>query len=185
MHSMRVAAIPRQVTSSWVAQDDSDGSLVSERDATYTQQASVSNGYAKTFPRQSMYTTSRVNGFESGQQQAMTLPPMKRSLSGTLASSGGGGMEQEVYISRQSYKGPAHRTISRINNRQTTRTSNASSSGMYGSVGGFSGSQGNVALVQQGRLSRAGSVRSMHSVGKGMDVFDGMDFYGSQGNLSG
>ncbi|XP_077067371.1 plakophilin-3a isoform X2 [Siphateles boraxobius] len=188
MHSMRVASVPRHLTSSWAAQDDSDDSVVSEREATYTKQAPVSNGFAaKTFPRQqSMYSTSRVNRFESGPQQvsSMTLPVMKRTLSGTLASSGGGGMDQEVYVSRQSYKGPAHRTISRINNRQMSRTSNSSSSGMYGS-GGFNGSQGNMALVQQGRLSRAGSVRSMHSVGRGKDVFDGMDFTGSMGNLSG
>ncbi|KAF4095303.1 plakophilin-3a [Onychostoma macrolepis] len=190
MHSMRVASMPRHVVSSWAAQDDSDGSLVSERDATYTQQASMqnmSNGYAaNTYPRQSMYSTSRVNGFESGQQQvsSMTLPTMKRSLSGTQTTGGGeGGMEQEVYVRQQSFKGPAHRTISRINNRQTSRASNMSS-GMYG-TGGFSGSQGNLAMMQQGRLSRAGSVRSMHSVGRGKDVFDGMDMMGSMGNLSG
>uniref|UniRef100_A0A8C2K8V2 Plakophilin 3a n=1 Tax=Cyprinus carpio TaxID=7962 RepID=A0A8C2K8V2_CYPCA len=164
--------------------------LVSERDATYMQQASMqgmSNGYTtNTYPRQSVYSTCRVNGFESGQQQvgSMTLPVMKRSLSGTLATGGGGGgMEQEVYIKQQSFKGPAHRTISRINNRQTSRASNMSSS-MYGSAG-FSGSQGNLAMMQQGRLSRAGSVRSMHSVGRGKDVFDGMDMTGSMGNLSG
>ncbi|XP_039502851.1 plakophilin-3a isoform X2 [Pimephales promelas] len=189
MHSMRLASMPRHVTASWVGQDDSDGSVVSDRDAVFTQQPSVNNGYAaKTFPRSSMYATSRVNGYESGQQQvsSMTLPAMKRSLSGTLASSGGGGMEQEVYVSRHSYKGPAHRTISRINNRQTVRqTANASSASMYGGLAGFSGSQGNLALVQQGRLSRAGSVRSMQSVGRGKDVFDGMDFTESMGNLQG
>uniref|UniRef100_A0A672S107 Plakophilin-3-like n=1 Tax=Sinocyclocheilus grahami TaxID=75366 RepID=A0A672S107_SINGR len=164
--------------------------LVSERDATYTQQASLqnmSNGYAaNTYPRQSVYSTSRVNGLESGQQQvsSMTLPAMKSSLSGTLATGGGGGgMEQEVYVRQQSFKGPAHRTISRINNRQTSRTSNMSS-GMYGTTG-FSGSQNNLAMMQQGRLSRAGSVRSVHSVGRGKDVFDGMDMTGSMGNLSG
>ncbi|XP_052452860.1 plakophilin-3 isoform X2 [Carassius gibelio] len=190
VHSMRVASIPRHVASSWAAQDDSDGSLVSERDATYIQQASMqnmSNGYvANTYPRQSVYSTSRVNGFESGQQQvsSMTLPAMKRSLSGTLATGGGGGgMEQEVYVKSTSFKGPAHRTISRINNRQTSRGASISS-GMYGSAG-FSGSQGNLAMMQQGRLSRAGSVRSMHSVGRGKDVFDGMDMAGSMGNLSG
>ncbi|XP_059392973.1 plakophilin-3a isoform X2 [Carassius carassius] len=190
VHSMRVASIPRHVVSSWAAQDDSDGSLVSERDATYVQQASMqnmSNGYvANTYPRQSMYSSSRVNGFESGQQQvsSMTLPTMKHSLSGTLATGGGGGgMEQEVYVKSTSFKGPAHRTISRINNRQTSRTASISS-GMYGSAG-FSGSQGNLAMMQQGRLSRAGSVRSMHSVGRGKDVFDGMDMTGSMGNLSG
>lgn len=190
MHSMHVASIPHQVVSSWVAQDDSDGSLVSERDAIYTQQASMqrmSNGYAaNTYPRQSVYSTSTVNGFESGQQQvsSMTLPAMKRSFSGTPATGGGGGStEQEVYVRQQSFKGPAHRTISRINNRQTSRASNMSS-GMYGTAG-FSGSQSNLPMMQQGRLSRAGSVRSMHSVGRGKDVFDGMDMMGSMGNLSG
>uniref|UniRef100_A0A673HVX6 Plakophilin-3-like n=1 Tax=Sinocyclocheilus rhinocerous TaxID=307959 RepID=A0A673HVX6_9TELE len=160
--------------------DDSDGSLVSERDATYTQQASLqnmSNGYAaNTYPRQSVYSTSRVNGLESGQQQvsSMTLPAMKHSLSGTLATGGGGGgMEQEVYVRQQSFKGPAHRTISRINNRQTSRTSNMPS-GMYGTAG-FSGSQSNLAMMQQGRLSRAGSVRSVHSVGRGKDVLNSLD----------
>ncbi|XP_067292913.1 plakophilin-3a isoform X2 [Pseudorasbora parva] len=191
VHSMCVASMPRPVMPPYAIQDDSDGgSLVSDRDATYAQQSSMqsmSNGYAaKTFPRPAMYSTSRVNGFERGEQQvsSMTLPAMKRSLSGTIGSAGGGGMDQEVYISKQSFKGPAHRTISRINNRQTSRMSNVSS-GMYGSAGGFSGSQGNLAMVQQGRLSRAGSVRSMHSVGRGKDVFDGMDFTDSMGNLSG
>lgn len=184
MHSMPMS-IPRQVVSSWVVQDDSDGSLVSERDATYTQQASMQRR-SNTYPRQSMYSTSTVNGFESGQQQvsSMTLPAMKRSLSGTLATGGGGGgTEQEVYVRHQSFKGPAHRTISRINNRQTSRASNMSS-GMYGTAG-FSGSQSNMPMMQQGRLSRAGSVRSVHSVGRGKDVFDGMDMMGSMGNLSG
>ncbi len=186
MHSMRVAPIPRQAVSSWATQDDSDGSLVSERDATYTQQASMqsmSNGHAaNTYPRQSVY--SRENGFESGQKQvsSMTLPAMKRSLSGTLATGGGGGVT-EVYIRNQSFKGPAQRTIRRINNRPTSCVSNMSS-GMHGTAV-FSGSQGNLGMMQQGRLSRAGSVKSMHSVGRGQDVFDGMDMMGSMGNLSG
>lgn len=188
MHSMRMSSIPRQVVASWVTQDDSDGSLVSEQDATYMQQASMqsmSNSHAaNTYPRQSVHSTSRVNGFESGQQQvsSMTLPAMKRSLSGTLATGGGGG-GTEVYVRHQSFKGPAHRTISRINNRHTSQASNMSS-GMYGTAG-FSGSQGNMAMMQQGRLSRAGSVKSIHSVGRGKDVFDGMDMMGSMGNLSG
>uniref|UniRef100_A0A8C1SUC0 Plakophilin 3a n=1 Tax=Cyprinus carpio TaxID=7962 RepID=A0A8C1SUC0_CYPCA len=135
----------------------------------------MNNGYAvNTYPRQSMYSTTRMNGFESGQQQvsSMTLPAMKHSLSGTLGS-GGGGMEQEVYVRSASFKGPAHRTISRINNRQTTRGSNMSSS-MYGSAG-LSGSQSNMGMMQQGRLSRAGSVRSVHSVGRGKDVLNTLD----------
>ncbi|XP_051545069.1 plakophilin-3-like isoform X2 [Myxocyprinus asiaticus] len=189
VHSMRLSSVPRQA--SWVGQDDSDGSLVSERDATYVQQAAthnMSNGYtASTYPRQSLYSLSRVNGYDGEQQQvrSMTLPPMQRSLSGTLVTTGRGGMEQEVYTRQQSFKGPAHRTISRINNRQQSRVCTVPSS-MYGSAGcAFSGSQSNLAMMQQGRLSRAGSVKSIHSVGRGRDVFDGMDMSGSMGNLSG
>lgn len=191
VHSMRLGSMPRQAYSAMMAQDDSDGS-VSERDATFARQASVhsmSNGYvANTYPRNSVYST-RVNGYEGGQQQvsAMTLPALKRSLSGTLASGGGGGaVEQEVYVRQQSFKGPAYRTISRINNRQQVRGAALSSSGsMYGSSAAqFSGSQTNLAM-SQGRLSRAGSVRSMHSVGRGRDVFDGMDMADGMGNLSG
>ncbi|XP_051975184.1 plakophilin-3-like isoform X2 [Xyrauchen texanus] len=191
VHSMRLSSVPRQAVSSWVGQDDSDGSLVSERDATYTQQActrSMSDGYtASTYPRQSLYSSSRVNGHDGEQQQvkSMTLPHMQRSLSGTLMTASGGSMEQEVYTRQPSYKGPAHRTISRINNRQQIRVGTVPPI-MCGSAGGaFSGSQGNLAMMQQGRLSRAGSVRSMHSVGRGKDVFDGMDMCGSMGNLNG
>ncbi|XP_051548779.1 plakophilin-3-like [Myxocyprinus asiaticus] len=191
VHSMRTSSIPQQAVSSWVGQDDSDGSLVSERDATYAQQASIhnmSNGYtASTYPCQSVYSSSRMNGYDSEQQQAssMTLPPMRRSLSGTLMTSSGGGMEQEVYTRQQSFKGPAHRTISRINNRQQSRVCSVPTS-MYGSSGGaYGGSQSNLAMMQQGRLSRAGSMRSLRSVGKGKDVFDGMEMSGSMGNLSG
>uniref|UniRef100_A0A672S1I3 Plakophilin-3-like n=1 Tax=Sinocyclocheilus grahami TaxID=75366 RepID=A0A672S1I3_SINGR len=140
------------------------------------QGGSYQSGGGQVQQQQSVYSTSRVNGLESGQQQvsSMTLPAMKSSLSGTLATGGGGGgMEQEVYVRQQSFKGPAHRTISRINNRQTSRTSNMSS-GMYGTTG-FSGSQNNLAMMQQGRLSRAGSVRSVHSVGRGKDVLNSLD----------
>ncbi|XP_057185629.1 plakophilin-3a isoform X2 [Triplophysa rosa] len=192
VHSMRLASMPRQPYSAMMAQDDSDGSG-SERDAGFARQASVhsmSNGYvASTYPRHSMYSTTRANGYEGGQQQvsSMTLPAMKGSLSRTLSSSGGGGtVEQEVYVRQQSFKGPAFRTISRINNRQQVRGAAVSSTGsMYGSSAGqFSGSQTNLAM-SQGRLSRAGSVRSMHSVGRGMDVYDGMDMVDGMGHLSG
>ncbi|KAA0724182.1 Plakophilin-3 [Triplophysa tibetana] len=189
VHSMRLASMPRQAFSTLMTQDDSDGSG-SERDAAFAHQASVhsmSNGYvANTYPRQSMYSTTRMNGYEGGQQQvsSMTLPVMKRSLSGTLSSSGGGGaVEQEVYTRQQSFKGPAYRTISRINNRQQMR-GGASGSTYGSSAGQFSGSQTNLTM-SQGRLSRAGSMRSVHSVGRGMDVFDGMDVVEGMGHLSG
>uniref|UniRef100_A0A8C8IRK0 Plakophilin 3 n=1 Tax=Oncorhynchus tshawytscha TaxID=74940 RepID=A0A8C8IRK0_ONCTS len=81
---------------------------------------------------------------------------------------------------QHSFKGPAFRTISRINNRNN-RMSMGSMSGMS------SGSQGNLMMQQQRQttLPRTMSIKSMHSVGKGMDIYDGqMDMTGSMGNLS-
>ncbi|CAL8404397.1 unnamed protein product [Boreogadus saida] len=43
---------------------------------------------------------------------------MRRSLSGTLARAGGGASWQDELAFQQTYKGPSHRTISRITNRQ-------------------------------------------------------------------
>ncbi|KAI4872093.1 hypothetical protein NFI96_008990 [Prochilodus magdalenae] len=193
--SFRMQTYPQQqsLVQTWMGQDGSEGSLVSDHDATYSRQDmayGMSNGYASTYPRQNMYSTAS-NGFGSGATQAsMTLPPMRRSLSGTLGRSGGGSgvMEEEAYV-RQSFKGPAQRTISRITQRQNRYSSSAGSiQGGGGGGGGFImglGSQGAQGMMQQGRLSRAASMKSVISVGKGKDVFDGMDMTGSMGNLSG
>ncbi|XP_030646331.1 plakophilin-3a [Chanos chanos] len=200
LQSMRIHAMPQQPApmATWLAQegrDGSEGSLASERDATYQRQAfSVANGYtASTYPRQSMYVSS--NGYSGGQSRqaaSATLPSMRRSLSGSLARGGGGGMVQEEVSTRQySFKGPAHRTISRINNRQQQNRMSTMSTGSMSGDGGFlmhGGSQSNLAMMQQsrqGNLSRAMSLKSVHSVGRGNDVFDGMDMNGSMGNLSG
>ncbi|CDQ98989.1 unnamed protein product [Oncorhynchus mykiss] len=134
-----------------------------------------------------------------------------------------GGEEMMSVQQQHSFKGPAFRTISRINNRNN-RMSMGSMSGAstlppggssygsgggnfvmsgastlppggssYGSGGGFmmgqmsSGSQGNLMMQQQRQttLPRTMSIKSMHSVGKGMDIYDGaMDMTGSMGNLS-
>ena len=152
----------------WMARDDSDGSVVSERNATFPKSK-----------QHAFYTSNGITQSASSSatqlRTSATLPPMRRSLSGTLAQSGGGmGMEESV--ERQySFKGPAHRTISRIaqrNNRMSMgSTSGGSVYGGGGGGGGFimsSGSQNNL-----GRISRAMSTKSMQSVGKGLDVFDG------------
>ncbi|XP_072526579.1 plakophilin-3a [Salminus brasiliensis] len=191
LHSLRMQSLPQQQT--WMTQDGSEGSLVSDHDATYLRQEAgygMSNGYASTYPRQAMYSTTS-NGFSSGAvQTSMTLPSMRRSLSGTLARSGGGGaaMEEEAAYVRQSFKGPSQRTINRITQRQVRNSMSAGSVQGGGGGGSFmigGSSQGNLTMMQQGRLSRAASMRSVMSVGKGKDVFDGMDMTGSMGNLSG
>lgn len=165
LHSIQMQ--PNTVAA-WMARDDSDGSVVSERNATFPKSK-----------QHAFYTSNGITQSASSSatqlRTSATLPPMRRSLSGTLAQSGGGmGMEESV--ERQySFKGPAHRTISRIaqrNNRMSMgSTSGGSVYGGGGGGGGFimsSGSQNNL-----GRISRAMSTKSMQSVGKGLDVFDG------------
>uniref|UniRef100_A0A8C7LWJ2 Plakophilin 3 n=1 Tax=Oncorhynchus mykiss TaxID=8022 RepID=A0A8C7LWJ2_ONCMY len=135
---------PPSPVAAWVAADVSDGcSLVSDRDATFSRQ-------------QSVYSTVSGGAYSSGTQMRQaggggiggqgSMVPMRRSLSGTLAQSGG-----EMMVS--------------------------------------SGSQGNLMTMQQQRqasLPRTMSVKSIHSVGKGMDIYDGpMGMTGSMGNLSG
>ncbi|KAM4619406.1 plakophilin-3a isoform 2-T2 [Polymixia lowei] len=191
MHSMHHQ--PAQMNP-WMVDNSDAASMVSDRDATFSQQ----------------YAQNTINGYSSNSMMkqgggTMTFQsPMRRSLSGTL-SRGGGMMTEGIEIAQQpSFKGPAFRTISRINQRNRMsmgsmsgastlqhQMSSGSSSYGGGGAGGFimggvsSGSQGQLMVMpRQGTLSRAMSVKSMHSVGKGMDVFDGMDV-GSMGNLSG
>ncbi|XP_026775105.2 plakophilin-3a isoform X1 [Pangasianodon hypophthalmus] len=192
LHSLRLQSLPQQQVATWMARNGSEGSLGSDQDATYSRQEAgynMSNGYAATY---SLPYTATVSEFSSGARQASaTLPSMKHSLSGTLPRNGGTGvnMEEEAYV-RQSFKGPSQRTISRITqNRQNRYSMSAGSMQGGSSTGGFviggNGSQGNLSMMKQGRISRAPSVRSMISVGKGKDVFDGMDMTGSMGNLCG
>lgn len=175
----------------WMADGSDAGSMVSDRDATFNRQ----------------YTQSAINGYTNQVRQgggAMTLPaPMRRSLSGTL-SRGGGMTGGEVEIAQQhSFKGPAHRTISRITNRNrmsvgsmsgTMQLPMQSSGSTYGGdrvdrgfivPGVCSGSQANLIMQRQGTLSRAMSMKSVHSVGRGMDIYGQMEMGASMGNLSG
>lgn len=128
-------------------------------------------------------------------------PPgtLRRSLSGTLAQDRSYWQEEEVpnqYI----YKGPSHRTISRIANRQQHYQQQGSSFGQEGWMGtcrgvpvagdGFGTQwQQQVSRVNhvlpgtlfpgqyQASLNRAASVRSVRSVGKGVDVMDGASIH--------
>lgn len=171
----------------WIADGSDAGSMVSDRDAVFNRQ----------------YSQSTVNG--SMRQGAGTASfPMRRSLSGTLSRTAGMAGGEVEMVHQPSFKGPAHRTISRITNRN--RMSMGSVSGIMqrqmsgGSAyalggdrvdGGFiasglaTGSQGNL-MQRPGTLSRAMSVKSMHSVGRGMDIYGGqMETGASMGNLSG
>uniref|UniRef100_A0A3B4GRF5 Plakophilin 3 n=1 Tax=Pundamilia nyererei TaxID=303518 RepID=A0A3B4GRF5_9CICH len=153
-HSMQ--PMPMQMRG-WGVDNSDAGSLVSERDATYGRSYAQSavNGYSSQ-----MMQGGGSSGFQS---------TMRRSLSGTLSRGGGvpaGGTE---IVQQQSFKGPAHRTISRITNRNRMsvgsmpgtmqQTSGGSIYGGGGDTvdGGFmmstiSGSQGNLRMQRQGTM---------------------------------
>ncbi|XP_051236644.1 plakophilin-3a [Dicentrarchus labrax] len=189
MHAMRQHIVP---INSWGVENSDAGSMVSDRDATYGRQ----------------YAQSAINGYTSQVRQGggtMTVSaPMRQSLSGTLTRSGGmTGGEAEV-VQQHSFKGPAHRTISRITHRNRMSMGSMSGTMQQMSSGGStygggdrvdrgfitsgvsSGSQGNLFMQRPGTMSRAMSVKSMQSVGRGMDIFGGqMEMGASMGNLSG
>uniref|UniRef100_A0A667WG67 Plakophilin 3b n=1 Tax=Myripristis murdjan TaxID=586833 RepID=A0A667WG67_9TELE len=111
------------------------------------------------------------------------LGSLRRSLSGTLAQGAGGGWHDEDLSYQHAYRGPSHRTISRITNRQQHYQQQSSAWGQEGWAGpGWGGQwQQHVARTgpvlgagqYQASLHRAASLRSMRSVGKGVDVGDG------------
>ncbi|XP_077452842.1 plakophilin-3-like [Stigmatopora argus] len=186
LHTMRQQTMPGHA---WVV-DGSDGaSLASERDAVFNRQYVQSNGYS-TQMRQ-------------GAGSVNVPTSMRRSHSGTLSRMG----EMDMgTIQQSSYKGPAYRTISRINNRNrmsmgsmsgTLQRQMSGGSSMYGGgmdrvdsgfigPGMSSASQANLAMQRrQSTISRAMSIKSMQSVGRGADIFQGQMGIGSMGNLAG
>ncbi|XP_068164396.1 plakophilin-3-like [Antennarius striatus] len=122
-----------------------------------------------------------------------TVPPpgtLRRSLSGTLAQDRGHWQEETLPF-QYTYKGPSHRTISRIANRQYYQQQ-GSSFAQEGWVGSSRGvpmagdgwgtqwqqrvSRANHTLgtgQHQAALQRAASLHSIRSVGKGVDIMDG------------
>ncbi|XP_078107461.1 plakophilin-3-like [Sander vitreus] len=129
----------------------------------------------------------------------ITVPPsgtLRRSLSGTLAQDRGCWQAEELPC-QYTYKGPSHRTISRITNRQQQQLQQQSSAiGQEGWVGTGRGvpmagdgwgtqwqqhvSRANHAMgtgQYQATLHRAASLRSVRSVGKGVDILDGASIH--------
>ncbi|KAM9808393.1 plakophilin-3-like [Neosynchiropus ocellatus] len=188
--AMSLHSMPQQIMhgNPWINDSSDAASLMSDREATLNRH----------------YTQGAINGYSTQMRQGgNTMSSMRRSLSGTLSRGdmmgGGGG---DVQLAHQtSYKGPAFRTINRINNRNRTsmvsmtgsmqrQASQGAASFMGDKMdGGFiasgvsSGSQGNLMMPRQG-LSRAMSVKSIQSVGRGADIFQ-TDLTGSMGNFSG
>uniref|UniRef100_A0A8C2WQS2 Plakophilin 3 n=1 Tax=Cyclopterus lumpus TaxID=8103 RepID=A0A8C2WQS2_CYCLU len=97
----------------------------------------------------------------------ITVPPLgtlRRSLSGTLAQDRGYWQEEELPC-QYTYKGPSHRTISRITNRQQHYHQQQQASHGMGTA------------QCQASLHRAASLRSLRSVGKGVDILDGASIH--------
>ncbi|XP_018527600.2 plakophilin-3 isoform X2 [Lates calcarifer] len=127
-----------------------------------------------------------------------TVPPsgtLRRSLSGILAQERGYWQEEELPY-QYTYKGPSHRTISRITNRQQHYQQQSSALDKEGWLGTGRGvpmagdswgtqwqqhvSKANHAMgtgQYQASLNRASSLRSLKSVGKGVDVLDGASIH--------
>ncbi|KAM4743878.1 plakophilin-3 isoform 2-T2 [Anableps anableps] len=120
------------------------------------------------------------------------VPPpgsLRRTLSGVLAQERGHWQDEELPY-QYTYKGPSHRTINRITNRQQYYQQQSSAFGQEGWVGngrGLSSAGDNMgaqwqhhtsrtnhatAMAQYAPLHRAASLHSLRSVGKGADVMD-------------
>lgn len=128
----------------------------------------------------------------------ITVPPpgtLRRSLSGTLAQDRSHWQEEELPY-QYTYKGPSHRTISRITNRQQHYQQQGSTLGHEGWVGTGRGVpmagdgwgrqwQQHVSRAShvmgtgqyQVPIHRAASLRSVRSVGKGVDILDGASIH--------
>jgi len=176
------------VGNNWRYDDSDNDSFIAGQEAATTRQ----------------YAQSAFNGYSGQKWQGGDTTtcelPIRRSLSGTLNRGGGMmGGGAEIVQQQYSFKGPSHRTISRITNRNRMSMGSMSGNVMSSSASSFgaggdrvdsgfimptmsSGSQGNLLIQRPGTMSRAMSMKSIHSVGKGMDVFGGQ--MGSNMNLS-
>uniref|UniRef100_A0A8C1SK51 Plakophilin 3b n=1 Tax=Cyprinus carpio TaxID=7962 RepID=A0A8C1SK51_CYPCA len=112
-----------------------------------------------------------------GHSSSPNVMQSQRTLSGTLAREGFSTGWREAELANQySFKGPSHRTISRINNRQgqQQQQQRLSSSSMQWQQMSTGGNSMMGAGHYQGTMKRAGSVHSIKSVGRGVDVYDGL-----------
>uniref|UniRef100_H3C3K8 Plakophilin 3 n=1 Tax=Tetraodon nigroviridis TaxID=99883 RepID=H3C3K8_TETNG len=101
---------------------------------------------------------------------------LRRSLSGTLAQDRGHWQEEELPY-QYTYKGPSHRTISRITNRQQQHYQQQGSSFLQEGWGGTAESSPSNQAQYQAPLYRAASLHSVRSIGKGVDVMDGASIH--------
>lgn len=119
-------------------------------------------------------TTSSEQRSYFGHSPLPGVSPMRRSLSGTIVHDGVARGWKEAELAHQySSKGPAHRTLMRMNNRQIQhqRMGNITIQWQQASSGGSTMTAGG---QYPSPIRRAGSVHSLKSVGRGADVCDTM-----------
>uniref|UniRef100_A0A3B4XFD7 Plakophilin 3b n=1 Tax=Seriola lalandi dorsalis TaxID=1841481 RepID=A0A3B4XFD7_SERLL len=114
---------------------------------------------------------------ENTSYQINVPPPgtLRRSLSGILAQERG--HWQEELPCQYTYKGPSHRTISRITNRQQHYQQQGDGWGTQWQQHVSRANHAMGAGQYQASLHRAASLRSVRSVGKGVDVLDGASIH--------
>ncbi|XP_047671572.1 plakophilin-3 isoform X1 [Tachysurus fulvidraco] len=118
--------------------------------------------------------TSSEHRSHYGHSPLPGMSPMRRSLSGTLVLDAPGRGWKEAELAHQySSKGPAHRTLMRMNNRQTQQQRMGSNTIQWqqASAGGSTMMAGG---QYPGMIRRTGSMHSLKSVGRGMDVCDAL-----------
>ncbi|XP_041074391.1 plakophilin-3-like isoform X2 [Polyodon spathula] len=152
MRSMRVNNLPPQ-TQPWV--DDGEGSMISDH-------CFGGDGYGHA---QVQMVSSNAG--------VSAMGTTGRTINGSLTSrSGDWQMEEQLYQNSMKPRGPAMRTLSRLN--QNASRQNRMS---LGSVSGSSTIQQQKVVMEYGSLpiSRAMSTVSLKSMTKGKDIFDGQE----------
>ena len=129
----------------------------------------------------------------------LSVPPpgtLRRSLSGTLAQDRGLFQQEAELPSQYTYKGPSHRTISRITNRQQHSQQQGAAFGQEGwggtgrgvpTAGDGWGTQWQQHVSRANHVSgnglylapirRTASTHSVRSVGRGVDILDGASIH--------
>ncbi|XP_037553562.1 plakophilin-3 [Nematolebias whitei] len=146
---------------------------------------------SKSLCQEDQKTLPLAGGVHLENSVPITVPPpstLRRSLSGILAQERGQWQDELPY--QYTYKGPSHRTISRITNRQQYYQQPISCFGQDGWLGNGRGvstagdswggqwqqhaSRANhtINISQNASLHRAASLHSLRSVGKGADITD-------------
>nr|XP_040019943.1 plakophilin-3 [Gasterosteus aculeatus aculeatus] len=163
-------------------------------------QSSFRSSHSRNTRSKSLCQADQEAAIAASRPPEITVPALgtlRRSLSGTLAQERGYWQEEEQPY-HYTYKGPSHRTISRITNRQQhyQQQQQSSTFGQEGWVGSGRGvpmagdswgtqwqqhmsraSHGIGTGQCQASIHRAPSLRSLRSVGKGVDILDGASIH--------